>query len=205
MGNTRFLSLITMLLITKDADGEFWPWDMAQLNSARETLILLGIVVLQTNLQVDCLDKFAFLGFLRIFEDLADTLKESLFRDFACPRHDVFHSRGVVVPVFETEGVILFLYANAAAFSLISVVKFFFVELVPFDAAFREDNVVEYSFGFNAILDDATGLLFARISAILACLASFFACSPFDNADPPEPVDERLENPENLDTISFTL
>ena len=30
VGNTRFLSLITMLLITKDADGEFWPWDMAQ-------------------------------------------------------------------------------------------------------------------------------------------------------------------------------
>ena len=30
VGNTRFLSLITMLLITKDADGEFWPWDVAQ-------------------------------------------------------------------------------------------------------------------------------------------------------------------------------
>jgi hypothetical protein len=30
VGNTRFLSLITMLLITKDADGEFRPWDMAQ-------------------------------------------------------------------------------------------------------------------------------------------------------------------------------
>ena len=30
VGDTRFLSLITMLLITKDADGEFWPWDVAQ-------------------------------------------------------------------------------------------------------------------------------------------------------------------------------
>jgi hypothetical protein len=40
-----------MLLITKDADGEFWPWDVAQFNGARETLVFLGIVVLQTNLK----------------------------------------------------------------------------------------------------------------------------------------------------------
>ena len=51
VGDTRFLSLITMLLITKDADGEFWPWDVAQFNGARETLVFLGIVVLQTNLK----------------------------------------------------------------------------------------------------------------------------------------------------------
>ena len=40
-----------MLLITKDADGEFWPWDVAQFNGARETLVFWGIVVLQTNLK----------------------------------------------------------------------------------------------------------------------------------------------------------
>jgi len=43
-------SFITMLLITKDAEGEFWPWDVAQFNGARETLVFWGIVVLQTNL-----------------------------------------------------------------------------------------------------------------------------------------------------------
>ena len=57
-----------MLLITKDADGEFWSWDVAQFNGARETLVFLGIVVLQTNLLVDGLEKFAFLGCLRILE-----------------------------------------------------------------------------------------------------------------------------------------
>jgi hypothetical protein len=40
------------------------------------------------------------------------------------------------------------------------VARFFFLALVVFDAvAFSEDNVEEYSFDVNAVLDDVTGLL----------------------------------------------
>merc|ERR1711953_101497 len=87
MRKTFSLGFVTMLLISENADRELGSWDMAQLNSARETLVLLRIVVLQTNLQVDGLDKFALLGFLGVSQTLSDTLKESLFGYFACSRH----------------------------------------------------------------------------------------------------------------------
>ena len=77
--------LSSVLLISDEANLKSRSGHVGESDGSDETLILLGIVVLQTNLQVDGLDKFAFLGFLRILEDLADTLKESLLGDFACP------------------------------------------------------------------------------------------------------------------------
>merc|ERR1719410_2674695 len=63
---TFSLGLVTMLLISEDANGKLGSGHMAQLDGAGETLVLLGIVVLQTNLQVDSLDKFALLGVLGV-------------------------------------------------------------------------------------------------------------------------------------------
>lgn len=87
----------------------------------------------------------------------------------------------------------------------------FFVFVLAVEAvAFNDVKVLEYSFvvkGTFAAAAAADGLLcaLARISAIFACLASFLACNPFDSAEPPL-LEERLdENPENLETISFTL
>lgn len=79
-------SLIAMLLISKDTHREFGPWNVAQLNGARETLILLGIVVLQTNLEVDSLDKLPWLGLLGIFNDLANSVIEGLLGYLASPK-----------------------------------------------------------------------------------------------------------------------
>lgn len=55
------------------------------LNSARETLVLLGIVVLETDLQVNGLDELPLLGILGVGEDLTNALVESFLRNFACP------------------------------------------------------------------------------------------------------------------------
>merc|ERR1711893_581455 len=47
VGKSFSLGFVTMLLISENTDGKLGSWHMAQLNSARETLVLLGIVVLQ--------------------------------------------------------------------------------------------------------------------------------------------------------------
>jgi len=49
--DTSSSSFITMLLISKNADGHFWSGNMLELDGARETLVLLGIVILKTNLE----------------------------------------------------------------------------------------------------------------------------------------------------------
>jgi len=51
--------------------------DMTQLDGAGETLVLLGIVVLQTDLEVDGLDELTLL-FLGAIKDGVDTLVKSL-------------------------------------------------------------------------------------------------------------------------------
>ena len=66
-----------MLLITKDADGEFWPWDVAQFNGARETLVFLGIVVLQTNLKKKKNKKLPFTCIANIIFDLENRIKST--------------------------------------------------------------------------------------------------------------------------------
>ena len=64
-----------MLLITKDAEGEFWPWDVAQFNGARETLVFWGIVVLQTNLKKKKKKKLPFKCIANIIFDLENRIK----------------------------------------------------------------------------------------------------------------------------------
>ena len=52
------------------------------LNSAGESLVLLGIVVLKADLQVDGLHELAFFGLLGMLEHLCHALKEGFLRHF---------------------------------------------------------------------------------------------------------------------------
>jgi hypothetical protein len=48
------LSTIDVVLITEDADGHAWTRDLGELDGSRETLVTLGIIVLQADLELDC-------------------------------------------------------------------------------------------------------------------------------------------------------
>merc|ERR1712192_46876 len=67
------LSLIAMLLISQQANLELLAGHMLQLDGARETLVPLGIVVLQANLEVNCLLELPWLV-LRSLEYILDRL-----------------------------------------------------------------------------------------------------------------------------------
>jgi len=56
------LGLITVELITEDADGVVGLGDGGELDGARETLVLLGVVVLQTDLELKSLGVSSSLG-----------------------------------------------------------------------------------------------------------------------------------------------
>jgi hypothetical protein len=61
--NTKVTSiyLFDVLGITKHADPHLWARDVRQLNRTTETLVLLWVIVLQTNLQLNGFDEFAVL------------------------------------------------------------------------------------------------------------------------------------------------
>lgn len=63
---TGFLGLVAVSLISDNANGELGAGNVAQLDASGETLILGGIVVLQSNLEFDGFDELplGFLGFL---------------------------------------------------------------------------------------------------------------------------------------------
>ena len=58
---------------------------MNVLDGARETLVLLGIVILETNLEVNGLHEFSWLGLLGVLDGFTDALIESFLGNFACP------------------------------------------------------------------------------------------------------------------------
>ena len=62
---------VQMLGITDEADLKAWAGDVRESNGTSETLILLWVVVLQTDLQFDCLSE---LPLLLVLEDGVDTL-----------------------------------------------------------------------------------------------------------------------------------
>jgi hypothetical protein len=61
---------INVMLVTEDANGHVRARDVRELDGARETLITLGIIVLQANLQLDGLEEVALLGVLGVIEEL---------------------------------------------------------------------------------------------------------------------------------------
>jgi hypothetical protein len=56
-----------MLLVTKDAHGEVVTGNVLQLDGSGETLVLLGIVVLESDLEVDGLPELRRLDFVGLF------------------------------------------------------------------------------------------------------------------------------------------
>ncbi|KAE9535839.1 hypothetical protein AGLY_007740 [Aphis glycines] len=64
---------VTMLLVTKNAHLHLGPGDVLQFNGSGETLVLLWIVVLETNLQFDSLQK-VFLVCLGLAQHFVDGL-----------------------------------------------------------------------------------------------------------------------------------
>merc|ERR1719151_154313 len=81
-GNSLGLGLIAVLLVAEHAHGELRTRHVSQLHSAGESLVLLGIVVLEADLQVDGLHELAFFGLLGMLEHLGHALKEGFFRYF---------------------------------------------------------------------------------------------------------------------------
>jgi len=62
--NAQLISLLTMLLVTKHANGGVGLGDDGQAESARETLVTSRIVVLQCDLELDGLSELSDLSFL---------------------------------------------------------------------------------------------------------------------------------------------
>jgi len=60
--NLLFGDLIRVLLIGNDADLEVWSWDVRKSNGTDESLILLWIVILKSNLELDSLLELSLLG-----------------------------------------------------------------------------------------------------------------------------------------------
>lgn len=53
-------------------DGHVWAGNLGELDGSRETLITLGIVVLEANLQLDGLEEVALLGLQGVLKELLD-------------------------------------------------------------------------------------------------------------------------------------
>merc|ERR1719158_2215201 len=83
-GDALRLSLVTMLLITEHANLELRAGDVLQLDGARETLVLLGIVVLEADLEVHSLHEVPLLGLKRVLQELRDGVLKGVLWDFRC-------------------------------------------------------------------------------------------------------------------------
>ncbi|GMR53969.1 hypothetical protein PMAYCL1PPCAC_24164, partial [Pristionchus mayeri] len=81
-GEAARVSLVAVLLISEHAHLHVRLGDVLQSDGSAETLVLLGIVVLQTDLELDGLTELALL-LLRSLEDLSDGLIQELARDLA--------------------------------------------------------------------------------------------------------------------------
>jgi hypothetical protein len=80
--HTGTLSLVTVESITKDTNGHTGTSDVGELDGTRETLITLGIVVLQTNLEFDSFGELTrLLGGSGL--DLTDDISDGRIADLA--------------------------------------------------------------------------------------------------------------------------
>lgn len=70
--NTTGLSSVNIESITEDTDGHVWSWADWQLQSTRETLVSLRVVVLQTDLQFDGFQEVSLLGLSGVLQKLLD-------------------------------------------------------------------------------------------------------------------------------------
>lgn len=85
-------STVEVDLVTDDADGELGAGDVREDNGSGETLLLVGIVVLEANLELDGLEEVALLvgGSLK---DVSDGLVEDVAGDLAVVGNNVEQKR----------------------------------------------------------------------------------------------------------------
>ena len=82
--HTGTLGLITMESITEDTDGHVGTSNVGELDGTRETLITLGIVVLQTNLEFKGFSELALLfsrGSLNLVNNFSDGRSADFTKD----------------------------------------------------------------------------------------------------------------------------
>eukprot|EP00349_Pseudokeronopsis_sp_Brazil_P008614 CAMPEP_0202965884 /NCGR_PEP_ID=MMETSP1396-20130829/10028_1 /ASSEMBLY_ACC=CAM_ASM_000872 /TAXON_ID= /ORGANISM="Pseudokeronopsis sp., Strain Brazil" /LENGTH=203 /DNA_ID=CAMNT_0049689073 /DNA_START=89 /DNA_END=699 /DNA_ORIENTATION=+ len=73
--NVEVLGFFHVLGVSNEADAHLWSWNVWQADSSSETLVLLGIVVLETDLQFDGLLELALLAVLQnVFDTLGHLL-----------------------------------------------------------------------------------------------------------------------------------
>lgn len=70
--DTTVLGTVEIVLVTEDADGHVGAGDRGQLDGARETLVTLGVIVLQADLELDGLEEVALLGLVGVLQELSD-------------------------------------------------------------------------------------------------------------------------------------
>lgn len=71
------LGTIDIVLVTQDADGHVGAGHGGQLDSAGETLVTLGIVVLQADLELDSLEEVSLLGLQGCFRIVSTLLAQT--------------------------------------------------------------------------------------------------------------------------------
>ena len=81
-GDTGSLGVIDVVLVTDDADGELLTGDVRKNDGTRETLLLIGVVVLEAELKLDSLGEVTLL-LLRVLEDRGDSLLEEIAGNLA--------------------------------------------------------------------------------------------------------------------------
>jgi hypothetical protein len=71
------LGAVDVMLVAENADGHVRPWDLRELHGSGETLITLGIVVLETDLELDGLEKVAFFFIVGVVQQLLNITTDS--------------------------------------------------------------------------------------------------------------------------------
>jgi hypothetical protein len=70
--DTTMLGTIEIMLVTEDADAHVGTGHGRQLDGAGETLVTLGIIVLEADLELDGLEEVTLLGLVGVGEELLD-------------------------------------------------------------------------------------------------------------------------------------
>jgi hypothetical protein len=83
--NTAVLGTVDIVLVTENADGHVGARHTGKLDGARETLVTLGVVVLEADLELDGLQEVALLLLVGVLEQLLHILTHASDRDL---RHD---------------------------------------------------------------------------------------------------------------------
>lgn len=97
------LSDIDVLGITDEADLEALSWNVGKADGSSETLVLLGIVVLEADLEFDCLSELSFLLLVgvasleNVLESFSDLLVSNVLAHFFLRYTLIFNSNNLMI------------------------------------------------------------------------------------------------------------